>query len=263
MRNGDKKHGLKTLLVDTFMGLNFVLLAAFAVWLVWIYYFRGPTEIVTGRSEGEAGQDLLAQARREHSTHFHNLDELVVEGIQSGSLCVKCHGDYPHAKSKKVRALFNAHSWFIACEVCHLKPEDGAEVVYRWLDNKTGGELGELTGDAGNYGAMIVPIQLEMWGRKRLDEPENEDFIKEYLRSGAGHDLSEQQRKEAEDTIHEKMLKDPVFCDQCHKYGGLIDFEKLLYPPQRVLHLESIDMGAMAKTYEEFYFPDVLGRQTR
>lgn len=255
MRDGDKKHPLKTLFVDIFMGLIFVILLVVSIWIIWVYYVRGPIDIVTSKEEGKAEQNLLIQAREEYSTHFHNLDKVVLDGIQTGSLCLKCHGDYPHYENKKVRGLFNAHSWFIACEVCHLKSDDGVQIVYKWLD-EYGNELVELEGSAGNYGAAIIPLKLEYGGKERLDQPADVSLIVEYIQKR--EHLNEELQKVADEAFHETMTKEPVFCDECHTENGILDFEELLYSPKRALHLETIDMGAMAKTYEEFHFPSIF-----
>ena len=256
MHNSAKKHTLKTLALDIFMGLNFVFLLMVAVWIVWVYYFRGPIDIVTGKTR-DSDQELLMQARSEYTKHFHGMDLVVIKGIQTGSLCVDCHGDYSHYKGQKVRALFNANSWFIACEVCHIKPEQGSVVVYRWLDNKTGHELTTLTGENGDYGATIVPLKIDNGKTSRLDRSED-DFIREYLQTR--DKLNDEQKKAAEERMHETMTKDPVFCDQCHRENGFFNFTDLLYTPQTAKYLETLDMGAMAKTYKEFHFPTLFDK---
>jgi hypothetical protein len=252
MHNGDKQSTLKTLIFDLIMGLNFVFLLIIALWLVWIYYFRGPIDIVTGKSK-QPDLELLIQARKEYTTHFHNLDLIVVKGIQTNPLCADCHGDYPHSKGRKVRSLFNAHSWFMACEVCHLKAEDRVAVVYRWLDNETGEELTELVGKDGVYGATIVPVKLNNGSIERLDIPANANFIKEYLQTR--DQLNDDQKKATVEKIHETMAKEPIYCDRCHVEDSFLNFLDLLYPPQTAMYLETIDMGAMAKTYKEFHLP--------
>lgn len=256
MAEPGRKQIQKSLFIDIIMGLIFVLLLIVGLWITWVYYFRGPIDIVTDKDKLQVEQQMLAQAGEDYSSHFHNLDTAVLAGIKTGSTCLVCHGDYPHAKGRKVRSLFNAHAWFIACEVCHLKFEDGVEIEYRWFDNDSGLELTKLEGKDGNYGATIVPIKYEFWTAKRLDTPQNEDFINEYLQSEAL--FSDDQKKMAMERVHETLTKKPVYCDQCHINDGIFNFTDLLYSPQSTIHLESIDMGAMAKTYEEFHFPTLF-----
>jgi len=256
MHDNHQKRTLKTLLVDIIMGLTFIFLLIVALWLVWIYYFRGPINIVTGKSK-EADQELLIQAKKEYTKHFHNLDLVVVKGIQTGSQCLNCHGDYPHYKGQKVRALFNAHSWFIACEVCHVKPEESATVVYRWINNTDGNQLTRLSGENGDYGATIVPMKIENGNAIRIDNTEA-DFIREYMQTR--EQLDEKQKKAAEEKMHETMRKDPVYCDECHTQNGIFHFEELLYSPQSAMYLETLDMGAMAKTYKEFHLPSIFDK---
>ncbi len=246
----------KSLFIDLIMGIVFISMLTVAVWLVWVYYFRGPISIVTENGKPQIKQQILALPRDEYSAHFHNYDAVVLAGIKTGSSCLHCHGDYPHSKDQKVRSLLNAHAWFIACETCHLEMEDGVEVKYLWFDNKSGAELTKLTGKNGDYGAAIVPVTYEFWAAKRLDAPRDEDFIHEYLQSEER--LSDDQKKEAMKRVHNMLTKTPVYCDQCHVENGMLDFTELLYSTQSAQYLESIDMGAMARTYKEFHFPNLF-----
>jgi hypothetical protein len=250
---------LKRLVVDAVMGLLFLLLLGFAAWIVWVYYFRGPVDIETrGFVTRTVREQPVQPAQVEQYTlrHFHNLDDRVLAGIESESLCVKCHGDYSHSKTEKVRSFFNAHSWFMACEVCHLQPQDGDRTVYRWLDKKTGNRLTGLDGEDGDYGAMIVPLVIENGVERRLDEPVDREYVEENIR--IWDLLADYQKEMAQERIHKILTESPTNCDQCHTVSGALDFRELLYPPQRAAHLESIDMGAMVKGYEEFHLPGIF-----
>ena len=259
MRDAGARPILKRLAVDALMAFVFLILVGFALWLTWIYFYRGPTDIetrgfVTRTIRGELVQPT--QVEKYTLEHFHNLDELVLGGIQSESLCVKCHGDYPHSKDQKARAFFNAHSWFMACEVCHVKPGEKKEFEYKWFDNKTGKELTQLTGTAGNYGGLIVPTKLENGEFKRLDIPTDIEYIERHMRIGKHLDLY--QIDMAQERIHKSLTKSSVSCEECHTKDGLLKFKDLLYPPQSASHLESIDMGAMIQGYQQFHLPGVF-----
>ncbi len=253
-----RKEFQKSLFVDFIMALVFLALLTVALWIVWIYYFRGPIAIVTDRKSLQVEQEILAKARKDYSAHFHNMDSVVLAGIQTGSSCLVCHGDYPHWQDKKVRSLFNAHSWFIACEVCHLQFEDGEEIEYRWFDNDSGLKLTKLAGENSQYGAYIAPVVNGFLATKRLSALKNEDSIKAYLL--AEDQFNDAQKKTALDAIHKALTKKPVHCDQCHKENGVLNFVELLYSPHVALYLESIDMGALTEIYQEFYFPDLLNQ---
>jgi len=256
MLESEKKRTLKTLVIDTIMGIFFLYLLYIALWIAWVYYFRGPIDIVTSQEDLQSDQDLLNQAREEYTTHFHNLDIAVVNGIQSDSLCLDCHGDYSHSLNEKMRSMLNAHSWFIACEVCHSPVTEEMKIGYRWIDSETGQALTQLDGTPGNYGALIIPFTLASGTAKRLDENEEYEFTREYLQTREL--LDKEQQEAAEERIHETMAETAVSCENCHTEDSLFDYVELLYPPQRALHLQSIDMGAMAKAYEEFFFPNIF-----
>jgi hypothetical protein len=250
---------LKRLAVDVLMALVFVSLLGIALWVFWVYFFRGPVDIETRGFVSRTLRDEPAQpsqVERYTLRHFHSLNEVVLEGIKSESLCVKCHGDYAHSKEKKVRSFFNAHSWFIACEVCHLKAGDKDDVVFRCLTYDTGEELTELKGQAGSYGAMIVPIRLEEGIVKRFDESDDKEFIEEFIR--LEEHLADYQKELSQERIHKILSENPVNCDECHTSNGLLNFEELLYSPNTAKYLESLDMGAMTKTYEQFHLPAIL-----
>ncbi|UCE89336.1 MAG: hypothetical protein JSW10_00385 [Pseudomonadota bacterium] len=247
----------KALVVDALMGAIFLLLMVFSAWLIWQYYFRAPVEIPSAGVGREATKEDIRLAREYPPRHFHNMDEVVLAGIQSGSPCIKCHGDYPHSKADNDRRGFlNAHAWFVACETCHLKPEDRDKVIYRWYDNKTGEEMTKLEGPAGIYGGMIAPVKFDKGTVQRLDRAADVELIDEYLRTK--NELNEGQQATARAKIHDVICKSPIFCDSCHTEKGVLDFEKLLYPPRHAAHLRTIDPGAMIKTYKAFHFPNIF-----
>ena len=261
MPNGGTKPILKQLAVDALMALIFLTLAGFAAWLMYIYFLRGPIDIetrgfVSRTIRSEEVQPI--QVEKYRLSHFHNLDDVVLRGIQSESLCVECHSDYPHAIDKKTRSFLNAHSWFMACEVCHIKPENYEQVNYRWLESDTGKALTSLNGQPGVYGGLIVPLKIENGAEKRLDILSEEDqvYTEEFIK--LRKNLDDYQIESAEERIHKPLSKKAVFCDECHTQDGLLNFSQLLYSSQRVSHLESLDMASMVKTYKEFHLPSLL-----
>lgn len=252
---------MRCLLVDALMGMLFLALAAFGIWVFYIYFFRGPIDI---ESRGFVSRTIRTEEVRPSDVekyrinHFHNLDQAVLAGIQSGSLCVSCHGDYPHMQDQKTRSFFNAHSWFMACETCHIKPGDGEKFSYRWLEFKTGRTMTTLNGQAGVYGGMIVPLRMQEAAQVRVDQlsPKEEEFTAEFIR--LRKILDEYQIKMSNERIHKPLSKKAVFCDECHTSKGVLRFDELLYPTMRAKHLESLDMASMVSTYKEFHLPAVF-----
>lgn len=261
MPNSGAKQIVKQLAIDALMTLIFLALTGFSVWLLYIYFFRGPIDIetrgfVSRTIRTETVQPV--QIEKYRISHFHNLDEIVLAGIQSQSLCVECHSDYPHSKNKKTRSFFNAHSWFMACEVCHIKPEKNEQFTYRWLEPSTGKPLTNLNGQPGVYGGLIVPLKKEDGNEKRLDvlSDEDQEYTEEFI--NVRKLLDDYQIEWAQDRIHKALSKQAVFCDSCHAEKGIFDFNQLLYSKQRSSHLESLDMASMIKSYKVFHLPNLF-----
>jgi len=250
-------HPFKRLLVDVLMAGIFISLAAFALWLIWITFFRATfdTGLVTATDQTEL--ERIATGAGVSTEHFHNVDQAVLEGAESLSLCLKCHGNYPHSKAPDVRAFLNAHAFFTACEACHIRPMDGSNIAYKWLHKKSGMELSKLEGKPGSYGAMIVPIEINEEGiGSRLDESADRAFIEEYLdlRSTFNAD----QQAEAKVRIHKDISQKPIFCDECHTKDGILDFKSLLYSPVVANRLETGEVASMITKYSEFYLPTMF-----
>ena len=248
---------LKNLSIDILMLVIFAMLFGLALWIVWMYFFRGPVDIET---RGYVYRTVSASAVQPTETekytvqHFHNLDNAVLRGIEYPSTCVNCHGDYPHNKEPKVRAFFNAHSWFMACEVCHRENKLQKKITYKWLDNDSDMILDKLQGEAGMYGARIVPFIAE---HKRLDNLIDKDTVSTYKLSM--DKLNETEEKAAIEKMHQPLSKNPVSCDQCHTENSLFEFKDLLYSNNRATHLKAIDIGSMVNGYKVFHLPNVHG----
>ena len=261
MANGESKQILRQLAVDVLMALIFLALVGFAIWLLYIYFLRGPIDIETrGFVSRTVRTEVVqpVQVEKYRLKHFHNLDDVVVAGIQSQSLCVTCHTDYPHGKNIKVRSLLNAHSWFMACEVCHVQPEKNQTFTYRWLESVSGTPLTSLNGQPGVYGGMITPLRDENGVEKRLDvlSAEEQEYTEEFIRLRSN--LDDYQVKWAQERIHKQLAKKAVFCDGCHTQDGLLKFRQLLYSERRAMHLESLDMASMVSTYKVFHLPTLF-----
>lgn len=261
MANGYSRQILRQLYVDALMAIIFIDLLIFSGWLIYIYFIRGPINIET---RGFVSRTMRtesiqpAQVEKYRVKHFHNLDKVVLAGIQGKSLCVECHSDYPHSKNKKTRSFFNAHSWFMACETCHIKPANGEQFTYQWLEPNSGKSLTKLTGKPGVYGGLIIPLKTIDSSLERLDilPEEEQQYTKEFIT--LRKNLDDYQIKWAQERIHKPLSEKPVFCDGCHTEKGILPFRRLLYSEQRAMHLESLDMASMVTTYKEFHLPRIF-----
>ena len=189
--------------------------------------------------------------------HFHMIDVEREKHEPYEPLCLTCHGTFPHSKEKKVRSLLNFHTGFMACAVCHVRKDPGAQDhIFIWVDRATGITSLAVEGEYGKYPAKIFPVKITAGGHQEIIRPVDEHSAREYL------DLKDKftpdQAAQAKIRLHERLSKKPVFCMDCHKKDGYLDFAKLGYPRNRVDHLASSEVASMIEKYETFYLPEVI-----
>lgn len=204
---------------------------------------------------------------------FHHIGFEMEQDYASN--CVLCHGNVPHDKSKEVRSFLNMHAFYVACESCHIRPEDSnKKIAFRWYDKKTGKitsnplalieiEEAYARNDGasyptyGNYGAKIAPGTIEAGQFKLIHTEEDKNFVERYLNEEKG--LSQKQKSQMKKIIHSGINKKPIECNQCHRENdSYIPFAGLGYPPRRVDELTNTSVVGMIDKYKEFYIPNFL-----
>jgi hypothetical protein len=245
---------LRTLITDLFMGFIFLLLAGFALWLIWITFFREyfDTGIIEHTEMGKVENIIVVGMNKQD--HFHNLDQSLLKIAKSPSVCLKCHGSYPHSKSKKIRAFLNAHVYFMACEVCHLKEQKRERVAFEWLDDKTGSIMDH---SPDTVKAKIVPVEVEEGSIKRLDETGDSKFVEEYLRRRS--QLDADQVAVAKERTHKNVSDTPIYCNDCHtmEKKPYLPYEELNYSKQRISEIVGTEVVGMVDKYKKFYLPNL------
>ena len=88
---------------------------------------------------------------------FHQRTDMLKTAKQP--VCINCHQSLPHRKNERSRTFMNRHSRYIACETCHLRPENKT-LEYAWLAYDGA--------NAGNIIAARVPKENE----NKKDKPE-------------------------------------------------------------------------------------------
>ncbi|MCL6583492.1 MAG: hypothetical protein K6U11_07610 [bacterium] len=193
--------------------------------------------------------------------HFHNIDNTLDIKKRVPTLCLICHGNYPHSKNKEVRALYNMHTYFCACETCHLRAPN---LTFVWFDNYTGEEIPEIKERvpdgvyAGNYGAKIVPCVLDKIGKhQRLDQPISEEYAKEYLKLWAQYTYDQQSQAKAE--AHKGLAQEPVTCTECHRRRNpYLDFKALGYPQHLCDEFTGTEVAGMVAKYKSLKLPTMF-----
>ena len=277
-----------------------IFLMAFTVWYGYFMYplvfgFEGKEEAEVSLKElGNADTDdeqlfvnLISSHSQTDTTDlgYRIIDQPYIEGrfhhigfeIQhdKASMCVRCHGNAPHNKSKEVRSFLNMHAFYTACETCHIRPEkDSQKLSFRWADKNTGevrgnpGVLVEIEDmdslknkhqypTYGDYGSKIAPGIVEGKSFRFLQSEKEKAFVLRYISEESN--LNSQQKSQMKRLIHKQINKKPIECNNCHReQNAYIPFAELGYPPRRVDELINTSVVGMIDKYKEFYIPNFL-----
>ncbi|MGA1863663.1 MAG: hypothetical protein ACMUHX_01240 [bacterium] len=214
--------------------------------------------------KGDVFEKILEKKTELKLEHFHNLDKTVDVQEWIPNLCLVCHGSLPHSKSKETRALYNMHTYFCACEVCHLK---GEGLIFKWFDTETGEPIEKIsdrveeqvpTGTySGNYSAKIVPCILEGPTVVRLDQPVTEEYANETLEIWKQYTYDQQSQAKLE--LHKQLTKEPVKCTDCHqKENPYLDFKRLGYPQYLCDEFIGTEVAKMVEKYKSLKLPTMF-----
>jgi hypothetical protein len=237
-------------------------LLIFGLWLLQILYAPGlMTKKPTAQSEIIEEDGIFRKIYRSDQSvprdHFHMVDETLTQPEPYQPICLTCHGTFPHSKEKKVRSLLNLHTGFMACAVCHFR-KDGAEKTFTfiWVDRSTGIMSAAVAGGYGKYPAKIFPMRTTAEGRETVIRPVSEKAAREFIKLKEKY--TPDQIAQAKTKLHEQISKKPVFCVDCHKKDGYLNFTNLGFPGHRVNYLASSEVAGMIEKYETFYLPEVI-----
>ncbi len=184
--------------------------------------------------------------------HFHILDETVYSDVENAPICLACHGNFCHVKNEMLRSFYNMHTFFLACETCHLRPSAGEKLFFRWFDDKTGAVVEELVGTDGNYGAKIVPFK----NNQRLDTFPKEALALDYMKFKDTY--TEDEKKRIQGELMEHIDQEPITCEECHCKESYLNYADLGYTFVRSFELSRIEIVKISKEYEEFHLPTMF-----
>ncbi len=239
--------------------LPFLLFGAWLIKLVYFPHVEARKTVEAPKIAPEAGifRQILLQKEPAPREHFHMVDEYVSQPRHGQAVCLTCHGTYPHSKEEKVRSILNFHGGFIACSVCHAREEPGRKLIYfRWVDNDTGAISRQVKGEYGKYSAQIFPIQMLEGVRTRIFRPVSEEAAQQFLLFKDQY--TPDQIAQAKAKLHEHISAKPVFCSECHRKDGYLNFKHLGFPKQRIDHLNSTEVVGMVEKYKKFYLPSQI-----
>jgi hypothetical protein len=237
----------------------------FGFWLLQSVYFPNVeasnpdfiSEITALSGQDNIFHKILNQKDPVPLGHFHIVDSYITQTEPNPPLCHICHGTYPHSKEKKVRSLLNLHTGFMDCAVCHARREPGEkEHFFAWVDNKTKMTSKTAEGEYGKYTAKIYPVLTPDGGPESVIKPVNDNSARQYLE--LKDKFTPDQNAQAKMRLHEYLTQKPVFCTDCHKLNGYIDFEELGFSKRRTNYLTSTEAADMVLKYDTFYMPSVI-----
>lgn len=253
-----KSHSVSTKkpLIDLLMGAIFLILVSFALWLIWLTYFREyfDTGIMIHQSGLANNSEINIDGN--YKKRFHG-GVLKNAGMSSATtMCLICHEDMPHSKSREKRAFLNAHDYFMTCEVCHVGYAEGQSIVYRWVDIRTGQLQHKRSGD-GEY--LITPVTIidgnEVMPDDGLDRAPMLVYSEKMKQGLASKD------DEVWEMSHKNFLSDPISCVDCHnkERTPFLPLSALSYSDSRKEELSTIPVAGMVRKYEQFFLPNFTG----
>ncbi len=201
---------------------------------------------------------------QEVSGHFHNIALQV--GPDKRSFCIQCHGDFPHGKKEETRAYLNMHDFFLACQTCHIRPQDGEQPFnYKWYKRDTGEILAEIPDlgvasiDALNI--KLIPGSMTAGGWQRLDSDEQVRFAADFLKAVDTGGISLDEKKQHLQKIHGRVSEKSITCGQCHNpQTPFIPYREIGYSNDRARYITSSEVVSMIERFSDFSYPRIFER---
>ena len=239
-------------LIGNFFGVLLILFVIFGITSLGKFlYFPSKTKAVL--PEYSVTEKFTKTIERAMETgHFHILDETVYSDEENAPMCLRCHGNFCHAKSKELRSFYNMHSFYLTCETCHIRKGEVEEVSFQWFDDKTGEVVKEPKGKDGSYGAKIVPVK----DGERLDKFPKEKLALEYMKLEDTY--TEEEKKKIQDELMKHVSEEAITCKECHKRDGYLDFSIVGYSQTRIKELTQLEIIKLIDEYKKFYLPTMF-----
>ena len=249
-------------LISNLLGFLALLAIIFCLYsLARFLYFQQPHRQPVSR-EPAVSEKFTKKLRSEVGAgHFHVSDEPITTDIETAPMCLRCHGNFCHNKSEEFRSYYNMHTFFLACETCHIRKEQDSTVRFTWFDDKTGAELKQIKGQDENYGAKIVPVKPDGQGFERLDVFSEIKLAFDFLKNKDSY--TPEQKEKIKQQLMKHISKKPVTCEECHCKQGYLNYGKLGYDAIRSADLSRIEIVKMIKQYKDFKFPVIFGSEKK
>lgn len=254
---GESVQSRKGIYVNLLMIFIFLVLVSFAIWLLWVTYFREHYDagIIEFNYSGDTMDVQHVTANKSKNTHFHNSDTIIDSRDSSLSACIVCHGNYPHAESKLTRAYLNAHAYVMTCEVCHLNVENSETIRFRWLNGGTN-EVSDSRDSVGQY--KIIPVSYLDGRLQRYDDAGAIQYARKYMKNQ--YRATEAFKRKIIEKTHLNVSEEATSCNECHnaEHEPALLYRDLAYTSARIEELLRVEVAGMIHKYKDFYMPNLL-----
>lgn len=224
------------------------------------------------KQQEEPESPILTEAQRQiklaRHSHFHHTFTYPRLAEENRPICFICHSEMPHNKNKRIRALLNMHTQYLACESCHIKPDENRRVIFQWaspIDQEPQGpfvgtrydpQTGYLAESEDKF-SKITPFYKSLSDGLasavlNQDAPLARDFMR------VRDQLSPAEREGVKNKFHRNTQPKGPDCQTCHAKNGHLDYRALGFSDKRIADLEHLNITGMLAKYESFYLPDLL-----
>lgn len=220
-------------------------------------------------------QELKAQRVTERNRHFHNepVEDLINLGQKT--VCVSCHGDFPHSKEPMIRTLMNMHTQFIGCMTCHNDSEkiEQESLSFSWLNFSSievtgqpyGIDVDANTGyllETDDYYSKIVAYSNTENGKQLLEIPASDPKAQEFL--AIKDQLSDADQEAVKNLFHKSASPQGRECSLCHteEKDSYLPYRELGFSEQRISDLTNLNIIGIVEKYKKFYLPNLFKEQT-
>jgi len=218
-------------------------------------------EMIEGVDKDHAGVSRKDINQIHKKYEFHKTERTAL--LDSQNLCVSCHGDVPHDKKKEVRAFLNMHTFFMACETCHIRSEFKMDTRYIWYEKTTGKEVKDidLSKYLGDTPYKLMPLKTGGGEIRLYDTKQMKKYVAEFKKIVGT--MMPSAKSASLKVLHRPIteLKDAVKCEECHNANrkeAYLPFDDIGYPDRRVDQLVGNEVVGMINKYKKFYLPDFL-----
>jgi hypothetical protein len=233
---------------------------------------HGPGLLIPLVKKFQAKESPILKEFKQHRTaeehqHFHHIVDYPELPEAQQPTCYICHSKLPHSKTKKIRAMLNMHTNYIACETCHLDIKEKDSVEYQWystLEKNPAGpffgtsydpETGELR-QVKDHFSKIAPFYKRGEELEPTLHMQQGEMARDYV--SVRDKLTPEQREGVTKKFHADIRPKGPECQTCHASAGILDLKKLEFSEKRIIDLENLSIKGMITKYDEFYLPDLF-----